>query len=273
MRNIIPVLLVASCMAFVTACNKKDFTASEAKAIAIPEVVELLAQESYVHGVGSGQVYNSIPDQVAMVVDSVYGFADGYGGKTGRDTAIIFKADVDKNGWPDTVGAGGYAVTFEKYNRHAFKAKVSINIVLAAPISNPGPTDIAGNYRRTANNFLISIVKVFNGVYVIDNPGGAGVPPTPYLLYNYRSSANKDSLAFPNQGNPCHGGLKLVDPAAPDGLRASDYDRTYPPAIVSLIPITLSWKVFEFPSASASSAHQGVALCQWGLGVRTFVKQ
>jgi hypothetical protein len=130
-----------------------------------------------------------------------------------------------------------------------------------------------GIYKRTANGVLIELKKVFDGVYVIDNPGGAGVAPFPYLFYNYKNSSGGDSIAFPNQPNPCHGGLQLVAPGAPLSLRSSEYSALYPPAITATSPLTVSWKVLEFPSASPSSANPGAALCQWGTGVRTFEKQ
>jgi hypothetical protein len=56
-------------------------------------------------------------------------------------------------------------------------------------------------------------------------------------------------------------------------LSSSDYSAMHPPVITATSPLTLSWRVYEFPSASSSSAHTGAALCQWGLGVRTFEKQ
>ena len=130
-----------------------------------------------------------------------------------------------------------------------------------------------GTYKRTANGVLIELKKVFDGVYVIDNPGGAAVAPFPYLFYNYKNALGGDSLAFPIQSNPCAGGLQLVAPGAPLSLTSAEYSAQHPPAITATSPLTVSWKVFEFPAARASSGHTGVALCQWGTGVRTFEKQ
>lgn len=253
------------------ACKNDDFVASYPQTTSIPIIIEQFVEASYVYGKGNSNIINDIPDVVAIAVDSTVGFEGGYGGKTGMDTIKILKSDIVF--WPDTVDVGGYTISFEKFNKSNFKAVLSSNIVIAGPISDPGPTDLAGTYKRTANGFLIEIKKVFDGVYVIDNPGGAGVPAFPYLLYNHKSSTGGDELRFPNQTDPCGGGLMLVADNAPNGLKSSEYSASYPPKITATSPLTLKWKIFEFPSASASSGHTGAALCQWGLGVRTFEKQ
>lgn len=258
----------ALCM---TACDEADEISSVPKPTAIPFVAEVFVDPAYVYGFGATNVYNDIPDVVAIAVDSLVGFPGGYGGKTGSDSVQIKKSDVVF--WPDTVDIGGYSISFQKYNNAAYKAVVGTNVVIAGPIANPGPTDLKGNYRRTSNGYIIEIKKVFDGVYVIDNPGGAGVPAFPYLLYNYKNQSGGDSLSFPNQTNPCGGGLQLVGPSAPTNLTSREYTNGYPPAIAATSPFTLQWKIFEFPSSSASSAHTGAALCQWGLAVRTFEKQ
>lgn len=176
-------------------------------------------------------------------------------------------------GWPDTTVSGGSSISFSKVNKLGYKANESLNIVLAEPIANPGPTDISGTYIRPSNGITFDITKVFDGVYVIDNPGGGAVAPNPYLLYNYKSSTGVDSLAFPTQTNPCGGGLKLVSPSAPLSLTSQEYDQSYPPAIIATNPLTLSWIVLEFPDTSPGSANPGSALCQWGTSARTFEKQ
>jgi hypothetical protein len=253
-------------------CQKEHKVDSTVVTTSLPFISEVRAEPSYVFGVGSGQILASIPDIIAVAVDSVVGFEGGFGGKTGKDTIYIRKADM-KGTWPDTTASGGFSIDFEKFNLAGYKAHNPINIVLAAPIDNPGPTDFSGTYLRPSNGVTFDIVKVFPGVYVIDNPGGAGVPPTPYLLYNYKNSANKDSLAFPTQPNPCGGGLKLVSSTAPLGLTSAAYDASHPPTIVSLAPVTVAWRVLEFPDTAPGTANPGAALCQWGTGVRTFVKQ
>lgn len=263
--------VLAGGVLLTTACEKTIESDSVPQTTSIPYIAEQFIEPAYIYGEGATHIYTDVPDVVAIAVDSVVGFEGGYGGKTGSDSIKILKSEV--LGWPDTIAPGGKSFTFEKFNRSGFKAKLSSNIVIAAPNPSPGPTALEGTYKRTSNNFLIEIKKVFDGVYVIDNPGGAGVPPNPYLLHNYRNSAGGDSLAFANQPNPCGGGLQLVGPSAPSSLRSSDYSTNYPPIIAATTPFTLQWRVYEFPSASASSAHTGAALCQWGLGIRTFEKQ
>lgn len=263
--------IVTGCVLFSVSCNKLEEGDSVPRPTSIPFVAIQYIEPAYVYGLGNTSIYKDVPDVVAIAVDSIVGFEGGYGGKTGADSVKVLKSDI--LGWPDTTGIGGYGITFEKFNKANYKVTIGSNIVIAGAIANPGPTAMEGTYKRTANGVLIELKKVFDGVYVIDNPGGAGVPPFPYLFYNYKSSSGNDSLAFPIQPNPCGGGLQLVGPGAPNSLTSADYSEQYPPQITATAPLTLSWRVYEFPSASPSSGHTGAALCQWGLGVRTFEKQ
>jgi hypothetical protein len=264
--------IIAASLLLFTGCNKGDIIPSTANPVSIGEIVTLYASPSYVIAVGSGKVFKTVPDTIAKVVDSVYGFEGGFGGKTGKDTIYLKKSDLG-GGWPDTTKAGGYSLEFQKFNTFGYRTHHNVNIVLAGQISNPGPTDISGTYKRTANNYVITIDKIFNGVYLITNPGGGAVAAQPYLLYNYKNVSGNDSLAFPIQTSTCGNGLKLVSTTAPDGLTAQQYDKSHPPAITSTSPVTLSWRVLEFPGVSSGSTHPGFALCAWGTGVRTFIKQ
>ncbi len=264
-------LFIGSGILLFTACHKLPDADSVPRPTSIPYIAIQYIEDAYVYGLGQSTAYSDVPNVVAIAVDSVVGFDGGYGGKTGADSVKIMKSDII--GWPDTTKIGGYSITFQKFNKSNYKATIGSNIVIAGSIANPGPTAMEGTYKRTSNGVLIQLKKVFDGVYVIDNPGGAGVPPFPYLFYNYKNSSGGDSLSFPNQKNPCGGGLQLVDPGAPVSLASSEYTNKYPPKITNTSPFTVSWKVFEFPSASASSVHTGAALCQWGLAVRTFEKQ
>jgi hypothetical protein len=262
--------LLLGIFAFLVSCKEDDPASSVAKTISLPEIIEVSVLPAYIYGQGQTTINSDIPTNLATVVDSVYGFSDGWGGKTGKDTAYIKKSDIA--GWPDTIASGGKSLTFNKYTLGNYKASVSTNVVIAAPISNFGPTALEGTYKRTSNSLLIEIKKVFDGVYVIDNPGGAGVDPFPYLLYNYKNQLNGDSLSLPVQSNPCGGGLRLAGSSAPLGLKAEEYDN-YPPDITNTNPLTFAWKVLEFPEVSKSSRNPSAGICQWGTGVRTFVKQ
>jgi hypothetical protein len=271
MRNKI-LLIIASILIGFSACDKDDFTDSTVVTTSQPVVALEFAQSSYVFAIGAGDILKTIPDTIAIAVDSLYGFESGFGGKTGKDSVYILKSGII-GGWPDTTEVGAYSLQFESpLNTINYKVPFSINVVVAGPIDNPGPTDISGTYKRTSNNFPITISKIFDGVYLIQNLGGAGVTPHPFLLYNYKSSAGNDSLAFPTQPNECGSATKLVAPSAPDGLTSADYDKLSP-AIISLSPLTLSWKIFTFgdtnPGTSTTSS-----VCTWGnVAVRTFVKQ
>ena len=274
MKNYIYILLL-SIVGLIAGCTKiEDPAPSTPGTVSLPEVVEQYANGSYGFGLGSGKIYQTIPDTIALVVDTAVGFTGGFGGKTGHDFAYLLKSDV-KGGWPDTTQLGGASLIFEKYNTNNYKVQVIVNIVVAEPIKSPqkpGPTSLEGSYKRSSNGFIIKIVKIFDGVYLIDNLGGAGVAPYPFVLKNFTNTSGKDSLSFEIQPNSCGGGAQLIDPTSGPGLTATEYAKTYPPSIVSLAPVTFKWIVMEFPDATPESVG-AAGLCQWGGAVRTFVKQ
>lgn len=276
MKNIIlsfSSLLLGSVL-FLAACDHTDEKDSKSQVVSQPQIAYKNASDAYVYGVGNTHIYSDLPDVIAVAVDTVYGFDGGYGGKTGADSVKINKTEIAD--WPDTNSVGAISIVLYKYNKGNYRVSTGTNIVIAGQNPNPGPTAMEGIYKRSSNGFAVEIKKVFDGVYVIDNPGGAAVAPFPYLLYNYKSSSGTDSLSFPNQANECGGGTQLVAPTAPAGLKASEYLKNYPPQISSLAPVTFKWKVFTYSTAKASATQpgDGVALCTWGsTAVRTFVKQ
>lgn len=274
MKNIKLILssFLFACGVLFVACDKNEEADSTAQVVSVPEIAYKNASDAYVYGAGNTHIYTDLPDVIAVAVDSIYGFEGGYGGKTGKDSIKILKTEV--LGWPDTTAIGASSLNFQKYNRGNYRVTTSVNIVIAGPIPNPGPTALEGLYKRTANGFIIEVKKVFDGVYVIDNPGGAAVGPFPYLLYNHVSSTGVDSLAFPIQGNECGGGTQLVGPTAPFDLVSSEYTAKYPPIIAATAPVTLQWRVFTFSSAKKTALQPGNGgLCTWGVPVRTFEKQ
>lgn len=272
MKNIFYYFATLLFIALTTNSCKDEAIDSVAKPIILPFIAEKLMADSYVYGQGQATLLTDLPNVVAIAVDTVYGMEGGHGGKTGFDTVEILK--TESTGIPDLTDIGGYGITFQKFNKGGYKVSTGANIVIAGPISNPGPTSIEGNYKRTSNGFIQEIKKVFDGVYIIGNPGGAAsVAYLPYLLYNYKNTSGGDSLAFPVQTDLCGGGLRLVSPTAPVALTAGEYD-AYPPIISNTAPLTLQWKVFEFPSANNSAVHPDAALCKWGhTAIRTFEKQ
>jgi hypothetical protein len=266
------IIAIYALTVFALSCERDLEMDSVAKATTIPEVINL-TNGTYVFGLGSNEIFNTIPDTLGIIYDSVYGFEGGFGGKTGKDSAYLLKSEITGD-WPDTTVAGATSITAQKFNLNNFKNQVAVTILVVEPNENPGATDLAGTYKRTSNGYLIEISKISDGVYFLDNPGGAGVDPHPYVLKNYKDVNGVDSLSFEIQENPCGGGLQLIGPAAPtSGTSSADYSAQFPPQITSKSPLTLSWIVMEFDAASPSSTSSGGGLCQWGAGVRTFQKQ
>ncbi len=268
--------LLSGCLLFFAACEKTPDSDSIVQPTSVPYIGKQFIEDFYVYGTGNVTIMDDVPDIVAIAVDTILGFEGGYGGKTGSDSIQIKKSEILE--WPVINGAGTYSISFQKFNRGNFKIILtSAIIVLSVTNDNPGPTNLQGSYLRAASNYVLNVKKALDGVYIVDNPGGAAtVAPFVYLLFNYKSSSGNDSLDFPIQPNPCGGGLQLVSPNAPAELPSSDYSAQYPPQITSTAPLTLSWKVFTFDEASPISVQPGagVALCQWGSGsVRTFIKQ
>ncbi len=262
--------ILVGCGLFFVACKKDEVNDSVPHTTSQPYIVEQFTNEIYPYGLGNVTIQDDIPDIVAIVVDSVYGFEGGYGGKTGADTAQLKKTDL-LGSWPTITKTGSYSVSFAKFNKGGYRIIISPSIVVVKN-DNPGPTALEGSYLRTATGVIVEIKKAVDGVYVLDNPGGANTVPVLYVLYNYMSSTGTDSLAFPIQLNSaCGTGLQLVGATASPGSTSSTYSSSYPPQIVSYAPITLQWRIFTFDGTSPSSAT--TAVCQWGEAVRTLIKQ
>lgn len=264
-------LLAASCMLSLAACVKSEDSDSVVKQTSVPYVAYSFLDPVYIYGEGSSTLFSDLPNVVGVIVDTVYGFEGGYGGRTGMDSLKILKSDLK---FGDTTSVGGTSFSIQKYSKGNFRTSIGSSVVIASANTNPGPTALEGNYKRTTNGYILVLSKVADGIYLITNPGGApSVAPNPYLLYNFKSTAGTDSLSFAIQTDLCGGGLQLVDPAAPLSLKSSEYSAKHPPKIVTYSPITFSWRVLEFPAADEDAANPGGALCNWGTSVRTFEKQ
>jgi len=262
----------AGCLLLVQACSKTEDPDSVAKPTSLPFIAYTFLEDVYIYGQGNTHIYTDLPNVIGVAVDSVLGFAGGYGGKTGQDSIKIYKSELS---FGDTVSVGGSGFFVYKYNKGNFRVNLGSNMVIASANNNPGPTALEGIYKRnTAAGYLLSVGKVSNGIYLITNPGGAAsVGPVPYLLYNFKSSSGSDSLSFACQTDGCGGGLQLGAPGCPLGLTSAEYTTQYPPAIATYTPLTLKWVVLEFPSTKPNAVNYGVGTCAWGTSTRTFEKQ
>jgi len=257
-------------VAIIAGC-KKDFELSKIQDVNIP-MVESYMEPTYIYSLSSsGQsVFELIPDTLALLIDDVYGFENGFGGITGRDSLYLTKGMLM---WPDTTSSGANTIAVSAINLGGYKVTADAALIIVSDLEHPGPTDISGSFERTINSYVIHIEKLAAGVFLIDNVGGAAADGTSYLLYNYESSSGLDSLVFPIQEMSCGAGLKLVSPSASGDGTANSYN-AFPPEIISDFPLTFSWKVYEFPSTEGTAVHpEGGAYCAWGDGARIFVKQ
>jgi hypothetical protein len=260
------------CLLLVQACSKSEDADSVVKPTSLPFIAINNLEDVYIYGAGNTSIYSDLPDVIGVAVDSALGFEGGYGGKTGQDSVKIHKSELV---FGDTVSVGGSSFSVYKYNKGNFRVSIGSSMVIAGANNNPGPTALEGIYKRnTAAGYLLTVKKVANGIYLITNPGGAAsVAPVPYLLYNFKSSVNTDSLSFSSQTDGCGGGLQLGAHNCPLGLKSEEYTAKYPPAVTVTAPITLRWVVLEFPSTDAESTNYGVGTCAWGTANRTFEKQ
>jgi len=72
----------------------------------------------------------------------------------------------------NTATPGLYIVTFSASNANGFETSES-RVVAVTNVS--GTTDVSGVYTRPATGLTCTITKLSNGVYKVQNPGGAGV--------------------------------------------------------------------------------------------------
>ena len=72
----------------------------------------------------------------------------------------------------NTAQPGLYVVTFSASNSNGFETTAS-RLVAVTSVNNP--IDRSGTYLRAATGINCYITKIANGVYKVQNPGGAGV--------------------------------------------------------------------------------------------------
>jgi hypothetical protein len=72
----------------------------------------------------------------------------------------------------NTAQPGLYVVTFSAANSNGFETTAT-RLVAVTSVNNP--IDRSGTYLRTATGINCYITKIANGVYKVQNPGGAGV--------------------------------------------------------------------------------------------------
>ena len=104
----------AGCLLLVQACSKTEDPDSVAKPTSLPFIAYTFLEDVYIYGQGNTHIYTDLPNVIGVAVDSVLGFAGGYGGKTGQDSIKIYKSELS---FGDTVSVGGSGFFVYKYNQ------------------------------------------------------------------------------------------------------------------------------------------------------------
>lgn len=155
---------------------------------------------------------------------------------TAYDSVLMenYLVSLDASGI-DVNTPGLYIVPIKAKNRLGYISSVNVMIAVT-DIANDW--NLSGEYRRTANNALVNLNEIANGLYEVDNVGGA---PT-FAVVGYFVQLDDSTINFPSQPSELAGEIDCVD----EVLTISGVDTSY------------GWKVVN-PS--------------FGPAFRTFVKQ
>jgi hypothetical protein len=144
-------LLAILSMALLSSCEKTTDDVSKIVKVSFP-TIELNGPELVVLAVGTNYT-----DAGAELTDDI----------TGEVTSI---QPTSSN--VNTAQAGLYQVTYSASNANGFETSATR---LVAVTSVTGTPDRSGTYLRPATGVNCIITKVADGVYKVQNPGGAGV--------------------------------------------------------------------------------------------------
>jgi len=144
-------------------CDKDPDPVSTVVNVTYPAIT--LNGSQFVH-LAVGEPYT---DQGAILTDDI----------TGAQSAISPKeSDLD------ITTPGMYKVVYEAANANGFKTTATRTILVLnyTPPAGLDPNfDISGQYERTATGAVINVVKMDNGLYIIDRVGGSTEVPV-YML-------------------------------------------------------------------------------------------
>ena len=153
-----------------------------------PEAVSETVKVEYPIITLKGAEYVSIPVGGSFT-DSGATAYDGYT----KITKDILPSQIDV----DNATPGMYPVIYEAKNKYGFSSQA---VRWVAVTNVPTAEDIGGNYKRT-NGCPVTVTKVANGIYKVDNMGGVlGAPD--YLWDNYFVQMNDSTIHFPEQPGP-----------------------------------------------------------------------
>lgn len=215
MKNIkILLSLTAVAMFATTSCRK------------LPDNVSTVEKASYPTITILGSQFYSIPVDGALPAIAA----------TAYDSTIMesYPVTLDASGI-DVSTPGLYVVGIQAKNKFGY---IGSKNVAVAVTNIDAAWNLSGEYRRTANNALVNLTKVANGLYEVDNVGGA---PT-FPVVGYFIQINDSTIDFPMQPTDLAGQVDCVD----ETLTISGVDTSY------------GWKVVN-PN--------------FGPAFRTFVKQ
>jgi hypothetical protein len=146
------ILIAALPLLFIVSC-KKDTTAHVSKVVKVSfPTITLNGQPIVTLAVGANYT-----DAGAKLTDDI----------TGQITTI---QPTSSN--VNTAQPGLYVVTYSALNANGFEASES-RVVAVTNVS--GTPDRSGTYLRAATGINCFVTKIANGVYKVQNPGGAGI--------------------------------------------------------------------------------------------------
>lgn len=173
----------------------------------LPDNVSTVEVASYPTITISGSQFYSIPVNGALPNISA----------TAYDSVIkeSYLVTLDASGI-DVTTPGLYVVAIQAKNKFGYIGSKNV----AVAVTDIADTwNLSGEYRRTSNNALVNLTKVANGLYEVDNVGGA---PT-FAVLGYFIQINDSTIDFPLQPTDLAGQVDCIN----ETLTISGSDTSY----------------------------------------------
>lgn len=156
-KIIISLTMIGAMFLFTISCEKKTEVVSKVQPASYPTIT-LLGSQFY-----SIPTNGTVPTVAASSYDSVLN--------------EVCPFSLDASGI-DVTTPGLYVVPIRSSNSNGYKS--STNVMIAVT-DIPSAWNLSGEYKRTSNNALVNLAEIENGLYEVDNVGGA--PTFPVVAY------------------------------------------------------------------------------------------